>query len=140
MNTKVMKEFRRTNIALAIFFNIVTLDFYSIYWLQQERNFLRSKLPQDQIPKALAYICYASLALTFYYIPFYAIYFVAKLILLFDTREKMHKLLKITEKSHLWFNAVLLFFFGFLYIIYKIDQFPSTKKTPDNPDAHLEKM
>lgn len=137
MNTKIMKEFRRTSIALAIFFNLVSGGFYSVYWLQRKTAFLSSKLPQNKLPIFLFVACYLLLLLFWTHSPAYSIlYFVVKIILLFDVRERIHKAIGAKEGSHYWFSAVWVFAFGFLYMIYKIDQFPADKNTPDNPEIH----
>lgn len=134
MNVKIAKEFPRTNIAIAILFNILTLGFYSIYWLQRKASFLRSKMPQNSLPIAEINFCYLILLLfwihSFSYI---YIYFVVKIILLFDIRSKIHILLKINNRHQLWFHPVFTFLFGFLYMTYKIDQFPHNKHTEEAP-------
>lgn len=131
-----MKKLKRTNIALAIFFNIVTFDFYSIYWLEKRRSFLNSHMPSNQLPFTLIMMCYILLTLLIFYSPaVFFLYFVVKIILLLEIRNQMHTLAKIPENSEHWISAFLLLIFGFLYLIYKIDRFPSSAATPDNPDT-----
>lgn len=136
MNIEIMKQIKRTNIALAIFFNVVTLGFYSIYWLERKRQYLNSKLPSKQMPITLIVACVIMLILlwTYSYGLLY-LYFVAKVLLLLEVRDQIHTVAKIKKDSPYWINGLLVIMFGFLYLIYKIDTFPSDKKTPDNQDA-----
>jgi len=131
-----MKQIKRTNIALAIFFNCVTLGFYSIYWLERKRQYLNSKLPSKQMPITLIIACVIMLILFWVYSHgILYLYFVIKVLLLLEIRNQIHMVAKIKKGSPYWINGLLVTMFGFLYLIYKIDSFPSDNKTPDNPDA-----
>jgi hypothetical protein len=137
MNTDIMKKFKRTNIALAIFFNIITFDFYGVYWLEKRRAFLNSHMPSNQLPFTLIILCYILLALSIFYSPsIFFLYFVVKLLLLLEIRNNIHSLAKVTKNSDHWISAFFLLLFGFLYLIYKIDRFPSSASTPDDPNAN----
>ena len=135
-----MKKFKRTrstSIALAIFFNIITLDFYSISWLEKRRAFLNSHMPSKQIPFTLTLLCYMLLSLSIFYSPaIFFLYFVVKLLLLLEIRNNMHSITKISENSDHSISAFFLLIFGFLYLMYKIDRFPSNASTPDNQNAN----
>jgi len=136
MNTLIMKQIKRTNIAFAIFFNVVTLGFYSIYWLERKRAYFNSKLPSNQIPITLIIACYILLILLWVYSHgILYLYFVAKVLLLLEIRNQIHTVTKIKRDSRYWINGFFVIIFGFLYLIYKIDAFPSDNNTPDNPNA-----
>ena len=133
MKTEVLKEFKRNNIAIAILFNIITLDFYSIYWLGEQRKFLNSKTPSNQTPITFVIACYILLGLFWLFSHgVWFLYFAVKLLLLFEIRNKIHLVAQIKESDSHWINAAYLFVFGFLYLIYKFDQFPANSKTPGN--------
>lgn len=135
MNIKLAKEFSRSNIAFAIFINIMTFGFYSLYWLWRKAEFLNAKLPRNKLPIFELVSCCILLTLVYIYShSFYILYFVAKVIFLFDVRDRIHHVTKIAPDSKHWFSTFWLFIFGFLYMIYKIDGFPLNKDTPENPN------
>ncbi|MCH9754114.1 MAG: hypothetical protein K0T99_04360 [Alphaproteobacteria bacterium] len=136
MKTEVMKEFKRTNIAIAILLNIITFDFYSIYWLGEQRKFLNSKTPSNQTPITFVIACYILLILLWFFSHgVWFLYFAVKLLLLFEIRNKIHSVSQIKQHDNHWMNAAYLFIFGFLYLIYKLDDFPANKKTPEKQES-----
>lgn len=50
MKIEAMKEFKKSNIANAIFLNVITLGFYSISWLGEQRKNINSKTTSNQSP------------------------------------------------------------------------------------------
>jgi len=131
MKIEVMKKFKRSNIAIAILLNVITLGFYSIYWLGEQRKYINSKTPTNQLPITFIIACYILLGLFWVFSHgIGTLYFAVKILLLFEIRNKIHSIAKIKQSDTQWINATYLFIFGFLYLIYKIDQFPENKKTP----------
>jgi preprotein translocase subunit Sec61beta len=123
MNEKNIKIFPKTDIYLAIFFNIITAGIYSIYWLDKKTEFLNSHSKKEKIPMVLIYICYVLIIIHILYIPYaiYWLYFIFKIILLFMVRNKMHEYFDIHSTDKNWFRGLWTFILGFLYFIYKIN-------------------
>ncbi len=136
MNESNMKELPRSNIYAAIVLNIVTLGIYSVAWLHRMAHFLNKKSKHEVIPKFSIYICYLLLIpeiLSIYPSYFFPLYFIFKIILIFDVRKQIHKHCQIaSEKNQFFLNPIYSFLFGFLYLVYKVDTYPTKTSTPNN--------
>ena len=130
-NVKRMKQMKRTGMSVAIFLNVVTLWFYSIFWLHMRSRELDSVAKKNKIPTVIITCCYILWAVSWIYsYGVWFLYWVVKLFLLFELRARIHRLCDIKLHSKYWISGVWLFLFGFLYLIVKIDQFPVEEDTP----------
>ena len=133
-----MREIKRTDIAIAIFFNFITLGLYSIFWIYIQNKNLNHISTSHRIPNFIIGSCIILWFLSWIYSSgVWSLYWVVKLFLLFELRLKIHTLCTISSSNKNWISAIWLFLFGFLYLIYKIEKFPIHKEQQGNPEKYM---
>lgn len=127
----MMKKIKRTGMSVSIFLNVITLWFYSIFWIHMRSKELDTIAKRNKIPTLIFVACYILWAVSWIYsYGVWFLYWVVKLFLLFELRSRIHSACEISPNSKHWISGVWLFLFGFLYLIIKINRFPENKSTP----------
>ena len=109
----MMRQLKSTNIALAIFLNVITLWLYSIVWLYLQHRDLDHFAKRSKVPNLIVISCLILWFLSWTYANgVWFLYWVVKLFLLFELRTRIHKLCEISHRSKYWISSIWLFFLG----------------------------
>lgn len=130
MQNPTMKT-KKEYLLAAVILNILTLGFYSLFWIQKNLfDFNKKELHNKR--NIILYACYFLLIcqiLSLLPNSIFLLYFALKTSLLFVLRKQIHNKLSITPHSKSWLNPFYTFIFGFLYLIYKLGDINYTNNT-----------